>query len=173
MKASDETSRGAIARLAAWVAAHSWARTGLRFSALAVLIGAISLLGRRARSAGAPTPPEAAAPAASAPSALDAGACAARVPVAPLRDTPPNARAEGAVSPDSPVILNTATEAELRQLPSIGAKRAAAILALRQKLGKFRNVEDLLRVRGIGRATLKRLRPLVRIDPPPSSSERL
>jgi hypothetical protein len=42
------------------------------------------------------------------------------------------------------------------------------ILALRAQLGRFRAVEDLLKVKGIGRATLKRLRPLVRLDAPPS-----
>jgi competence protein ComEA len=61
-------------------------------------------------------------------------------------------------------VLNTATEEDLRRLPGIGAKRAAAILALRVRLGRFRALEDLLKVKGLGRATLKRLRPLVRLD---------
>jgi competence protein ComEA len=39
---------------------------------------------------------------------------------------------------------------------------------LRAHLGRFRAIEDLLKVKGIGRATLKRLRPLVRLDPPPA-----
>jgi competence protein ComEA len=72
----------------------------------------------------------------------------------------------GPASADDPVILNDATEADLRRLPGIGAKRADAILSLRARLGRFRAVEDLLKVKGIGRATLKRLRPLVRLDPP-------
>jgi competence protein ComEA len=38
-------------------------------------------------------------------------------------------------------------------------------------LGRFRAVEDLLKVKGIGRATLKRLRPLVRLDAPPSPTD--
>jgi competence protein ComEA len=69
-------------------------------------------------------------------------------------------------SASDPVVLNTATESDLRRLPGIGAKRAGAILALRVHLGRFRAIEDLLRVKGIGRATLKRLRPLVRLDSP-------
>ncbi len=69
-------------------------------------------------------------------------------------------------SPEDPVVLNTATEEDLRRLPGIGAKRASAILALRSRLGRFRAIEDLLKVKGVGRATLKRLRPLVRLDPP-------
>jgi competence protein ComEA len=62
------------------------------------------------------------------------------------------------------VTLNTATFEDLRRLPGVGAKRANAILALRMHLGRFRAVDDLLKVKGIGRAMLKRLRPLVRID---------
>jgi competence protein ComEA len=78
-------------------------------------------------------------------------------------------------SPDDPVILNTATAEELRRLPGVGEKRALLILALRTQLGRFRAVEDLLKVKGIGRATLKRLRPLVRLDapaPPPGATAR-
>jgi len=67
------------------------------------------------------------------------------------------------------VILGTATADDLRRLPGIGEKRAAAILALRAHLGRFRAVEDLLQVKGIGRATLKRLRPLIRLNPAPAA----
>jgi len=70
-----------------------------------------------------------------------------------------------AASKDDPVVLNTATTEDLRRLPGIGEKRANAILSLRARLGRFRAVEDLLKVKGIGRATLRRLRPLIRLDP--------
>ncbi|MEO9141121.1 MAG: ComEA family DNA-binding protein [Polyangiaceae bacterium] len=65
---------------------------------------------------------------------------------------------------DDPVTINSASLDDLRRLPGIGPKRAQAILDLRTKLGHFRHVEDLMRVKGIGRATLKKLRPLVRLD---------
>jgi competence protein ComEA len=71
-----------------------------------------------------------------------------------------------AVLPDGRVILNLAGEDDLRRLPGIGPTRARAILALRQHLAKFRAVEDLLRVRGIGRKILQRIRPAVVIDRP-------
>ena len=69
-------------------------------------------------------------------------------------------------TPDDPVDLNTAREADLRRLPGVGAKRAEAILALRARLpgGRFRQLEDLLKVKGIGRAMLKRIHPLVRLS---------
>jgi competence protein ComEA len=72
-----------------------------------------------------------------------------------------------AVLADGRIVLNLASEVELTQLPGIGPSRARAILALRQRLTRFRAVEDLLRVKGIGRKTLRRLRPSVVLDRPP------
>ncbi len=73
---------------------------------------------------------------------------------------------------DDPVILNTATVDDLRRLPGIGDKRATSIVALRTRLGgRFHVIEDLLKVKGIGRSTLRRLRPLVRLDPPPMPAD--
>jgi len=63
--------------------------------------------------------------------------------------------------------LNRATAAELVGLPGIGPARAEAVIALRERLGGFRRVEDLLRVRGIGRATLAKIRPMVTVGPRP------
>lgn len=70
-----------------------------------------------------------------------------------------------AITADGKVILNLATEVELRRLPGIGHARAQAILALRDKLGRFRRIEELLRVKGIGRKRLAALRPKIVLDP--------
>ena len=75
--------------------------------------------------------------------------------------------ARGHATPEDPVYLNQATLADLHRLPGVGPKRAEAILTLRNRLGHFRQIEDLLKVKGIGRSSLKKLRPLVRLDPPP------
>jgi competence protein ComEA len=83
--------------------------------------------------------------------------------------SPPSAEVASpgeAVLPDGRVVLNLASEAELTKLPGIGPSRARAILALRQRLTKFRAVEDLLRIKGIGRKMLRRLRPSVVLDRP-------
>jgi competence protein ComEA len=45
--------------------------------------------------------------------------------------------------PRKPVNINTATAAELQQLPGIGPARAAQIIRLRRKNGSFRKVEEL------------------------------
>ncbi|HEX7135944.1 MAG TPA: ComEA family DNA-binding protein, partial [Iamia sp.] len=55
-------------------------------------------------------------------------------------------------APTTPIDLNTATEAELEELPGVGPSIAAAIVAFRQENGGFTSVEDLLDVRGIGEA---------------------
>lgn len=57
------------------------------------------------------------------------------------------------------VNINEADWPELAQLPGIGETLAKRIVASRQAEGEFRHVDDLQRVRGIGRVTLDRLRP--------------
>jgi competence protein ComEA len=74
--------------------------------------------------------------------------------------------ARGRATPDDPVYLNRASLTDLRRLPGVGSKRAKAILALREKIQRFRQIEDLLKVKGIGRSALRKLRPLVRLDGP-------
>jgi competence protein ComEA len=64
------------------------------------------------------------------------------------------------------VVLNLATAEELRRLPGIGPSKATAIVELRTRLKKFRRVTDLLRVRGIGPKSLKRLEAQVVLDAP-------
>ena len=67
---------------------------------------------------------------------------------------------------DGKVILNLASAEDLRHLPGVGQKRADAIIALRTRLGRFKQVNDLLRVKGIGVRGLKKLMPHVLLDVP-------
>jgi competence protein ComEA len=53
------------------------------------------------------------------------------------------------------VNVNTATQEELESLPGVGPKTAQAIIAGRP----YASVDDLLRVKGIGPATLAKIRP--------------
>lgn len=56
------------------------------------------------------------------------------------------------------VDLNRATAEELAALPGLGAERARRIVARRRELGRFRSVEELLSVPGVGPKTVARLR---------------
>jgi competence protein ComEA len=59
----------------------------------------------------------------------------------------------------APVVnLNTATVAELEQLPGIGAKVAARIVEYRTKKGPFKKIEELMNVQGVGEKSFLKLR---------------
>ncbi len=92
----------------------------------------------------------------------------------PARPAPAQATAPATVGEEGVVNVNAATADELMRLPGIGPSKAAAILALRARLNgqRFGRVEDLLRVRGIGRATLRKLRPLMALSGPTTYVER-
>lgn len=68
-----------------------------------------------------------------------------------------------ATAPAGPLNLNTATIEQLDALPGIGPATAKAIIAERDRRGRFRAVDDLLDVRGIGPAKLDALRDLVTV----------
>jgi competence ComEA-like helix-hairpin-helix protein len=65
--------------------------------------------------------------------------------------------------PPGPLDLNQAGADELSRLPGVGPGLAQRIVAAREADGRFASVDDLRRVRGLGRARLKRLRSLVTI----------
>jgi competence protein ComEA len=94
--------------------------------------------------------------------------CAAAARAEP---TPVASAASAAQLGAGTVNLNTASAEELERLPGIGPSRARAILALRAQLTRFKRLEELLRVKGIGRATFRRLRPLVTLQGETTLSE--
>ncbi|MCA9658409.1 MAG: helix-hairpin-helix domain-containing protein [Myxococcales bacterium] len=59
--------------------------------------------------------------------------------------------------------INTATAAELDLLPGVGPSIAAKVLAYRESRS-FGDITHLLRVKGIGRKTFKKLKPFLTID---------
>src|SRR5688572_4404710 len=61
----------------------------------------------------------------------------------------------------TPIKLNSATVAELEQLPGVGKLLAERIVAHRNKYGRFRRVEHLMVVRGISERKFRELRPMI------------
>ncbi|WP_082383096.1 ComEA family DNA-binding protein [Frigoribacterium sp. RIT-PI-h] len=76
----------------------------------------------------------------------------------------------GAAAGGGAVDLNLADDAALQTLPGVGPATAAAILSWRDENGRFRSVDDLLGVPGIGPKTLEELRDRVRGCRPVASS---
>jgi comEA protein len=65
--------------------------------------------------------------------------------------------------PVKPINLNTATAAQLQELPGVGPVTAKNIIEFRAKSGPFHRVEDLLAVHGISQNKLAKLRPYVTV----------
>lgn len=174
MSARDTATSGlrrALATARQWLADSPWTPVALKLSVgLAMFLGlalvgsgvALGVLPGSAEPRAAAAPIAASAPA---PSQLDGGDGARADAGAPPPSVDGGADG-GAVTADGKVILNLATEDDLRRLPGIGTTRARAIVELRGRLGKLKRPEDLMRVKGIGRRMMGRLRPLVVVDPP-------
>jgi competence protein ComEA len=60
--------------------------------------------------------------------------------------------------------LNKATQTELETLPGIGPSKAKEIISYRDQHDGFRNVEQLLEVKGIGQKMLDRVSELVSVS---------
>lgn len=60
--------------------------------------------------------------------------------------------------------LNRATVAELALLPGIGPHRARAIVLHRVRHGRFRSIEELGEVDGLGKVTVQRIAARIQLD---------
>ena len=74
-----------------------------------------------------------------------------------------------------PLDINKATAHDFEALPGIGPKLAEEIIATRKKLGGFKTIGDLKKVKGIGEKKFERIRGILTVNsatpsPPPSSS---
>lgn len=59
--------------------------------------------------------------------------------------------------------LNSASERALQKISGIGEASALAIVEYREEHGGFSSVDELLNVRGIGQATLEKIRPYLTV----------
>jgi competence protein ComEA len=69
------------------------------------------------------------------------------------------------------VNLNTSSAVELTQLPGVGEKVAARVVAYRKENGPFQKIEEIMNVKGIGEKTFTRLRSHLFIDPEPKKKK--
>jgi competence ComEA-like helix-hairpin-helix protein len=103
-----------------------------------------------------PPPPRAPAPAYQPAGPASPRAVAAR----------PGERRAARAASAAPLDLNLASAADFERLPGVGPALAARIVDTRAREGPFGTVDDLRRVRGVGAATLARLRPLLAVNTP-------
>ena len=89
----------------------------------------------------------------------------APVSIAQSSSGPASSGSASAASSGSAAVVNvnTASPEELQALPGIGESRAQAIVELRTSRGGFKSLDDLSQVKGIGEATLEKLKPQMRL----------
>lgn len=66
---------------------------------------------------------------------------------------------------DTLIDINQATSKELEILPGIGPVLAQRIIEERNRVGKFSNQEDLIKVKGIGKKKLDKIKDKIIIKP--------
>src|SRR5215475_14348017 len=68
--------------------------------------------------------------------------------------------------PLHPINLNTATAAQLQEVPGIGPATADKILKMRKSYGPFKSVDDLRAIKGIGPKRLDKMRKYLTVGKP-------
>ena len=66
-------------------------------------------------------------------------------------------------APGEKININTAPSIELQKLPRIGEKVAQRIIDFREKHGKFKKIEELMKVKGIGEKMFNNLKDLIAV----------
>ena len=93
-------------------------------------------------------------------------ACLAAHPLA--QATPAQKADSRPARPAAIVNLNTASAAELEQLPGIGARTAARIVEYRKTKGPFKKIEELMNVQGVGEKSFLKLRAQLTVSGTPA-----
>ena len=61
----------------------------------------------------------------------------------------------------APVNINQATIKELAALPGLGPKKAGAIISFREQNGKFKSIDEVKKVKGIGDDIFAKIKDLI------------
>lgn len=67
------------------------------------------------------------------------------------------------ISPASRININTAGADELQRLKGIGPAYARRIIEYREKFGNYKSIDELLKVKGIGKKRLDNIRPFIKL----------
>ena len=66
-------------------------------------------------------------------------------------------------SKSSKININTATQTELESIPGIGSSTATKIIDYRKENGKFKNIEDIKNISGIGDAKFEKMKDYISV----------
>lgn len=72
-----------------------------------------------------------------------------------------NNEVPNAIELSEKININQASDNELAAIKGIGSKKAQAIIQYREENGDFVSIEDLIKVKGIGKGTLQKITPFV------------
>ncbi len=70
---------------------------------------------------------------------------------------------ENTSTSSSIININTASESELEQLPGIGPSISSRIIEYRNKNGKFKSIEDIKNVTGVGDSKFEKIKDLIKV----------
>lgn len=73
------------------------------------------------------------------------------------------AEAQDTGSKSAKININTAGTEKLRELPRIGEKMSQRIIDYREKNGKFKRIEDIMKVKGIGEKTFEGFKDMITV----------
>lgn len=74
------------------------------------------------------------------------------------------AESEGLPGEAGKVNLNTATSAQLMEIPGIGRSKADSILAYRSEHGRFEKIEDIMNITGIKEGIFEKIKDSITVD---------
>lgn len=75
-----------------------------------------------------------------------------------------NSIKDNQVNTNPKVNINTASEEELMSLPGIGKAKAASIIAYRQEHGTFKNIEEIMNIRGIKNSVFSKISDKITVN---------
>jgi competence protein ComEA len=78
--------------------------------------------------------------------------------LAPAAAPAQNSKAQSATPTTEKVNINTATAEQLQTLPGIGPALAKSIVDYRTKTGKFKKIEELINVKGVGEKKFEQIK---------------
>lgn len=67
-------------------------------------------------------------------------------------------------SGEKKININLATEEELKTLPGVGDSKAASIIEYRGKHGRFKRIEDIMKISGIKESMFQKIKDRISVD---------